>query len=214
MPIPRIAVLACSMVLLCTLPVRSQPDADPDAYWGGVFRRDAETMHLYMKGLYAGFHALARRWAEFDTYILEYPHACLMADPEIQDMIGGITFVIADYRTPWQEFPNESDMIVRPGWYRHYKDLYDHYFRLIRDVGRNLEMLNRLPVSQTIAMITFSTSSTRVPVKRTTSTNGSHGNQFPSSLKFHRYPIGSTTPSRALLRQVPTYSDQPKHPLW
>ncbi|TPX32380.1 hypothetical protein SeLEV6574_g08468 [Synchytrium endobioticum] len=110
-------------------------------------------MHLYMKGLYAGFHALARRWAEFDTYILEYPHACLMADPEIQDMIGGITFVIADYRTPWQEFPNESDMIVRPGWYRHYKDLYDHYFRLIRDVGRNLEMLNRLPPWQPIPLL-------------------------------------------------------------
>ncbi|TPX41484.1 hypothetical protein SeLEV6574_g06071 [Synchytrium endobioticum] len=134
MHIPLVAVLACSM---CTLPVRGQPGL------AEILQGDAGYMHGFMAYLHRNRRQIAEQWAFVDNYIRYNSHHAYN-QASILPNINRLTELLINSVTPWEEFPNERDVNVYPGWYPYYKRVYYHYLRYILVTGWKLVEVNHI----------------------------------------------------------------------
>ncbi|TPX33279.1 hypothetical protein SeLEV6574_g08391 [Synchytrium endobioticum] len=153
MPIPRIAVLACSMVLLCTLPVRGQPELDT---LGDTLLRDADAMHRYMRSIRDHQNLL-------DGYLRQADFTIQFINPNkgesvMRTMIK-VTNQLAPGRAPklpWRQFPSADSFIhLTDQQYADYQKLYDDYQQYINIARQSLQNFDNVEEGKSCVHLTM-----------------------------------------------------------
>ncbi|TPX42385.1 hypothetical protein SeMB42_g05146 [Synchytrium endobioticum] len=131
------AVLACSMALLCNLPVRGQVPL------GDVLKSNSEAMEKYIENLPLQLGLLKLVIKDYDHYI----HKCLKPTKctWFVSILERMKSILSRQVLPWQRFPPEKDFICNiSAKYTHYQLAYDDYVSLIADVCSRLDAAEKI----------------------------------------------------------------------